>query len=214
MSFMLKNYEAIIFDLDGTLWDSTHQAVHIWNRVLEKHPGMRKPTTQEEVAGYMGKTPEEIAVLLLPDETKETAFKIMDEISIEECVYLSEYGGQLYGDVRTVMETLKENNHRLFIVSNCQSGYIQAFLKYHQLGDLFEDYEMSGQTGLPKSENIRLIIERNHIKSAVYVGDTEGDENAAHTAGIPFIHAAYGFGSARNPEGIIQSLVELIDLFG
>ncbi|MBR6683100.1 MAG: HAD family hydrolase, partial [Firmicutes bacterium] len=149
--------------------------------------------------------------LLLPDETKETALKIMDEISIEECVYLAEYGGQLYGDVRTVMETLKENNHRLFIVSNCQSGYIQAVLKYHQLGDLFEDYEMSGQTGLPKSENIRLIIERNHIKSAVYVGDTEGDENAAHTAGIPFIHAAYGFGAAQNPEGTIRNLSDLIN---
>ena len=125
-------------------------------------------------------------------------------------MYLAEYGGQLYGDVRTVMETLKENNHRLFIVSNCQSGYIQAFLKYHQLGDLFEDYEMSGQTGLSKAENIRLIMERNHVKSAVYVGDTEGDEKAAHSAGIPFIHAAYGFGKAKNPEGRIDSLEEML----
>ena len=207
---MLENYEAIIFDLDGTLWDSTHQAVHVWNRVLEKHPGMRKPATQEEVAGYMGKTPEEIAVLLLPNETEETALKIMDEISIEECVYLAEYGGRLYGDVRAVMETLKKK-HRLFIVSNCQSGYVQSFLQYHQLGDLFEDFEMSGQTGLSKAENIRLIMERNQVKSAVYVGDTEGDEKAAHTAGIPFIHAAYGFGKAKNPEGTIRILSDLLN---
>ena len=101
--------------------------------------------------------------------------------------------------------------YRLFIVSNCQSGYIQAFLKFHQLGDLFEDFEMSGQTGLAKAENIRLIMERNHLSSAVYVGDTEGDENAAHTAGIPFIYAAYGFGTAKNPEGTIQSLSDLME---
>ena len=81
MSFMLKNYEAIIFDLDGTLWDNTHQAVHIWNRVLKKHPGMRKPATQEEEAGYMGKTPEEIAVLLLPNETEEMMMESVKEHS-------------------------------------------------------------------------------------------------------------------------------------
>ena len=208
---MLNNYEAIIFDLDGTLWDSTHQVVNVWNRVLEKHPGMRKSVTQAEAASWMGKTPDEIAVVMLPEETEEIAKQIMDECCVEECVYLAEYGGRLYGDVRTVMEALRENNHRLFIVSNCQSGYIQAFLKYHQLGDLFEDYEMSGQTGLPKSENIRLIMERNHVKSAVYVGDTEGDENAAHTAGVPFIHAAYGFGKAKKPEGTIQNLSDLLN---
>ncbi len=206
---MFENCEAIIFDLDGTLWDSTHQVVNVWNRVLERHPGMREPATQEETASYMGKTPDEIAVLLLPNETVETAMQIMDECCVEECVYLAEHGGRLYGDVRAVMETLKQN-YRLFIVSNCQSGYVQAFLKYHQLEDLFEDYEMSGQTGMSKAENIHLIMERNHVKSAVYVGDTEGDENAAHSAGIPFIHAAYGFGSARNPEGVIQALSELI----
>ncbi len=206
---MFENYEAIIFDLDGTLWDSTHQVVNVWNRVLEKHPGMREHVTQEEAASWMGKTPDEIAVLLLPNETVEMARQIMDECCVEECVYLAEYGGRLYGDVRGVMEKLKKN-HRLFIVSNCQSGYVQAFLKYHQLEDLYEDYEMSGQTGLSKAENIRLIMERNHVKSAIYVGDTEGDENAAHSAGIPFIHAAYGFGSARNPEGTIQALSDLL----
>ena len=207
---MFEKYEAIIFDLDGTLWDSTHQVVNVWNRVLEKHPGMREPATQEEAASYMGKTPDEIAVLLLPNETVETAMQIMDECCVEECVYLSEYGGRLYGDVRGVMETLKKN-HRLFIVSNCQSGYIEAFLKYHQMEDLFEDYEMSGRTGLPKSENIRLIMERTDVKSAIYVGDTQGDENASHEAGIPFIHAAYGFGKAKNPEGTIRSLSDLLN---
>ena len=51
----------------------------------------------------------------------------------------------------------------------------------------------------------------NKNESAVYVGDTEGDENAAHAAGIPFIHAAYGFGAAQNPEGTIWNLSDLIN---
>ena len=207
---MLNNYEAIIFDLDGTLWDSTHQVVNVWNRVLERYPGLREPATSEEVASVMGKTPEELAVIFLPNEPKETAIRFMDECCVEECFYLTEHGGRLYPDLRYVMEELKKT-HRLFIVSNCQSGYVQAFLDHHKMWDLFEDFEMVGQTGLGKADNIRLVMERNQIQSAIYVGDTQGDETASHAAGIPFIHAAYGFGTAAKPEGQIQKLMDLLE---
>lgn len=38
------------------------------------------------------------------------------------------------------------------------------------------------------------MIKRNNLTSAVYIGDTQGDCNAAAEAGVPFVHAAYGFG--------------------
>ena len=72
-------------------------------------------------------------------------------------------------------------------MSNCQDGYVPAFLHAHKLGQYFADIEMSGRTGLDKGSNIKLIMERNNIESAVYIGDTEGDEKAARFAGIPFI---------------------------
>jgi phosphoglycolate phosphatase len=50
-----------------------------------------------------------------------------------------------------------------------------------------------------KSYNIKLLVERNHLEKAVYVGDIMGDYNATMEAGLPFIHAAYGFGTV--PEG-------------
>ena len=53
-------------------------------------------------------------------------------------------------------------------------------------------------------------MERNDIKSAVYVGDTEGDEKASRYAGIPFIYAAYGFGKAVSPDAVIKSIEELL----
>ena len=40
----------------------------------------------------------------------------------------------------------------------------------------FKDIEMSGRTGMDKGKNIKLLMERNGIQNAVYVGDTEGDE--------------------------------------
>ena len=54
-----------------------------------------------------------------------------------------------------------------------------------------------------------MVIERNRLDRAVYLGDTLGDQRAAEEAGIPFLHAAYGFGQIANDENFISSLSEL-----
>ena len=99
--------------------------------------------------------------------------------------------------------------YELAIVSNCQRGYVEAFLKGSGLGEMFLDYEEWGRTGLSKGENIRLVMERNGYKKGVYIGDTRKDQEATLQAGLPFVHAAYGFGKSENPDGVIHSLSEL-----
>ena len=42
------------------------------------------------------------------------------------------------------------------------------------MAEYFEDFECAGNTGKPKGENNKLVIERNNLKSPVYVGDTQG----------------------------------------
>ena len=54
---------AVLFDLDGTLWDSTAAIVPAWNRVLGK---WGKTVTQADMAGIMGLTDREIASRFLP----------------------------------------------------------------------------------------------------------------------------------------------------
>ncbi|MDE7279616.1 MAG: HAD hydrolase-like protein, partial [Oscillospiraceae bacterium] len=98
-----------------------------------------------------------------------------------------------------------------FIVSNCQSGYIETFLEYHKLGKYFADFECPGGTGFAKAENIRIVMERNGLEKAVYVGDTQGDLDASDSAGIPFIHAAYGFGNVDRNVPEAQSFSEVYD---
>ena len=107
------------------------------------------------------------------------------------------------------MEGLKAEGYQLAVVSNCQRGYIDAFLASSGAGDLFLDYEEWERTGLTKGENIRLVMERNGYKKGIYIGDTKKDQEASIQAGIPFIHAAYGFGKSENPDGIINALTEL-----
>ena len=106
------------------------------------------------------------------------------------------------------MEILKEKYH-LYIVSNCQAGYIEAFLDHYDFRDLFEDIECYGNNRKQKGENIALLTRRNHLDRAVYVGDIQGDYEAASSAGLPFIHAAYGFGKISAEVPKIQGLAQL-----
>lgn len=199
---------AIIFDLDGTLWDSTYRIRDIWNAVIEKETGAPSHLTREDICGIMGKTMEEIAAAIFPDRSKPEQAALMDLCGKAENAELCKTGAILYEGLEETLRTLSAD-HTLFIVSNCQDGYIQAFLESHKLGKYFSDIEMYGRTGSPKGDNIRLIMERNGITDAVYVGDTAGDQKAAKLAGIPFIHAAYGFGAAAAPAGVIGHFTEL-----
>ena len=54
------------------------------------------------------------------------------------------------------------------------------------------------------------MVERNHLKYPVYVGDVQGDADASHAAGVPIIYAAYGFGKIVDAEERIDRFEELI----
>lgn len=200
--------KAIIFDLDGTLWDSTGCACAIWNRVLDQHKEATFHIKQEQVAKLMGKTMTEIGDILFPELSKENRQIILDDFANEEVQYLFENGAILYDEVEQTINSLSKD-YDLYIVSNCQDGYVSAFLHAHHLKSYFKDFEMSGRTGFHKEMNIKILMKRNRIQTAVYVGDTEGDEKAAKYAGIPFIYAEYGFGKAIYPSARIKNIKDL-----
>ncbi len=197
------NY-GIIFDLDGTLWDSSEQVAVSWSKALASRPETDRQVTGEDMRGYMGKTLEIIAELMLPDIEPALRMEIMHECEQVEQDYLSEHGGILFPNLERELDRLSKS-FKLFIVSNCQSGYIETFLEYHKLGKYFADFECPGGTGLAKAENIRIIMERNSLDRAVYVGDTQGDLDASDSAGVPFIHAAYGFGTVNKEVPAVNS---------
>ena len=201
----------IIFDLDGTLWNTTSTIVPVWNKVLKSHKGIDKQITEKEMNSYMGKTLDEISLLVLPNLPLEKSRPILDECCVTESAHLEKVGGILYPDLeKTLIELTKD--YSLYIVSNCQDGYLQAFLNYHKLNKYFDDFEMSGRTNKSKAENIRLIIERDKLDRAVYVGDTIMDKEAAEQAEVPFIFAEYGFGDVISPPYSVQQFSEIINV--
>lgn len=205
--------KGIIFDMDGTLWDSAPQVADSWNLVFQKNGVTREPLTKEDMYRVMGKTMDVLAAMLLPDLEETKRNELLNLCVEEENDYLRKHGGTLYPNLRQTMEALKEE-YDLYIVSNCQSGYIESFLDYYQFHDLFEDIECYGNNDKPKADNIALVVERNALDAAVYVGDIQGDYDSSLKAGISFIHAAYGFGTINACVPAIHSLKELPQLVG
>ena len=203
--------EAIIFDVDGTLWDAKDEIVYSWNKALEGWPSVKKRLTGEMMAPELGKPMDEIMDDLFPELSPEDQDRLAKDLYRVENKWVESAPCHIYEGLE---ETIRElsGRYQLMIVSNSQAGYIEAFLKNTGLGEYFVDHVCFGDTEIPKGENIRLIMERNQIKDAVYVGDTAGDAQACRLAGVPMIYAAYGFGNVEGDYLTIQKFTDLLKI--
>ena len=203
--------DSLIFDLDGTLWDSRKTVADSWNIVIRKDAEVKKELTVADLKATMGLRMHEIMERLFPYLSKEKRESLLEELSKEELGHIRNYGGTLYPRVEETLSELAKT-YQLFIVSNCQEGYIEAFYEAHGLEKYFQDFENPGRTGLSKGENIQLIIKRNNLQSPIYIGDTDGDREAAKYAGIPFVYASYGFGEVIDKDHIIEQFQDLLHM--
>lgn len=186
-------FDGILFDLDGTLWDAVPQVTESWNRTLARE-GIHRVLTVADLRPCMGMLLSDIGAKLLPGVDDERREELITICCADENDYLSQHGASLFPQEEEVLALLA-GKCPLFVVSNCQDGYIEAFYTGTGLGKYFSGCECAGHTGLPKSGNIKLMVERHGLKSPVYVGDTMLDYTSARDAGVPFLHAAYGFGT-------------------
>lgn len=205
------NKKGIIFDMDGTLWDSAEGVAKAWTRIVNREHDKERVITVEDIHGVMGKTMDKIAEELFPELTEGPRLELLEKCCEDENTYLREQGGVLYPELEETLKELQKDYH-LYIVSNCQSGYIEAFFEYYGFEHYFEDIECFGNNGLQKGENIRRLANRNGLTEAVYVGDIQGDYDAAMEAGVSFIHAAYGFGTIAQDTPKIRTFCELSEV--
>lgn len=204
-------FDSYIFDMDGTLWDAVDSYCEVWNRTIEQL-GLDLPrVTRERLAPLMGKPLPVIFDSLMGGRADWDMF--VQPLAVNENTMMRTLGGKVYEGVRGALETLHRRGARLYMVSNCAASGLPNFLAYTGLGDLIADTLSLGQNGLDKADNIRLMVERHHLKSPVYVGDTQGDCDSAHAAGVPFVWAAYGFGkNVVGQDYTITTISQLTDI--
>jgi len=209
----------IIFDMDGTLWDSCEPVCESWNHVLENYPQIHTRITTELIKRMMGKHMRDIIIEMIPEVKKsenstvdnELVGKLVKDCCEYEIDYLNAgHPGVMYDGAVETLKALKEK-YFVGIVSNCQDGYIESMINAYGLDDIIDDYRCAGIAGVPKAENITNVINTNQIDRAFYVGDTTGDCISAKEAGATFIYAAYGFGDVKG-EMSVQDITEIPSL--
>lgn len=202
--------DGIIFDVDGTLWDATRQILEAHNKVI-REDGRCAEIPYETMCNVMGMILKDIADVFFPTLEKEERWPLMQKCCEYEVEYLYHEKGILYPYVKEVLELLHKKLP-IYIVSNCQDGYIEVLMETHGLSSYIKDYECEGHSGKGKADNLKDIVERNNIKYPIYVGDTNGDSKACREAKIPFIYVSHGFGESDDYDAKIDDFRELLDL--
>lgn len=199
-------------DIDGTLWNTTGVVADAWNKAIAD---CGYDAAQVNAAGLQkefGKPMNIIADDLWPNLSQEQKKILMKQCCVREQEAIESNTKDItFPAVRDTIKALAKK-FNLYIVSNCQAGYIELTMRKNGIEPCVRDHECYGNTGLGKADNLRLLVQRNAIKAPVYVGDTQGDADACREAGVKFVWASYGFGSVQEFAAKIDRFDQLLDL--
>ena len=206
------NYESLIFDIDGTLWDSRALVAQGYNIQLKKEGLEHLAVDAETLKALFGKVMTDIADVIFASVPTPERYALMERCMATENRYLQENECRIgYPGVRETLAELSAR-HRLFIVSNSQKGYPELCMEKLGLTPYITGHLCFGDTGTSKGKTIRALMEQYQIKSCAYIGDTQGDYEATLEADVPFIWAAYGFGTPAGYGAKIDSIAQLLEL--
>ncbi len=221
MTLKFKKPEAVIFDVDGTLFKTETLIVPVYHQTFDKlreeglHEGPTPP--ESRILESLGKLLHEIWANVLPDadmKTRERADELLLQYEIEG---LKKGIGELYPHAKETLMELKERGIRLFVASNGLELYVKEVLRAFDIYDWFEGVYSAGeyQTST-KAELVRLLKNHHQVNEAWMVGDRSSDVEAGKANGFDVIGCNYAqFGQAEELEGadaVIQSFPELIEL--
>ena len=203
--------DGLVFDLDGTLWDTCDTCAAAWNRVLERLGIAYRPITAADVRAVAGRPHLEAIRAAFDGLDAARIVAIAEATAREDNAAVARDGGVLYPGVAEQVPVLRRRVP-LHIVSNCQQGYVETFLAWSGLAAAFVDFECWGNTGRTKAENLAAVIARNRLRAPLFVGDTDGDRAAADANAVPFVWASYGFGEVARWTHRIDRFDDLVAL--
>ena len=193
-----KNFELIIFDLDGTLVDSAKDIMIANNKTLEKFG--YKPISFKSVKHIIGQGIRVNIRRSLKIQNVTVSKKKENEMYSYFFYFYKKnlfVKSKIYVGLKSLLKTLKNTNYKLAVCSNKLEELTKIVLKKTKLSKYF-DLVVGGDTFVHKKPHpsvLNNIINKFKIdkKKALFVGDSEHDYHSAINSNINFCLKINGF---------------------
>ena len=202
---------ALIFDMDGTLWDGVEAYAQGFNDFF-KAEKINRELTKDDIKGFMGMEEAKFLEATLPEFTRIERKNVYKQIIDYQYNRVALDGGILYDGVKQGLLELSKK-YQLFIVSNCPEFMIEHFIKWAKIENIITDSLAHGKNYKPKYQNIQFLIKKYGLKNSYYIGDTNSDSNQSNLVPLPFVFVDYGFGTTENYNLKFSSFIELTYYF-
>ncbi|MCC8067190.1 MAG: HAD-IA family hydrolase [Clostridiales bacterium] len=217
---MDKRYDAVVFDLDGTLLDTLKDLADSTNTVLSRY---KMPQyDQEEIRGFVGNGIRRLLQRTVPQGEENPKFPDVYETFktyyAEHCLDSTEP----YPGIPLLLSALHKAGCRMAIVSN-KADFAVKKLSSVYFGTMIESAvgEREGCRRKPAPDSVFLALEELGVpkERAVYIGDSEVDIQTAANAGIDSIIVTWGFrdrdvllANGAVPEQMAANVKELLSM--
>lgn len=204
----MKPYEAIIWDIDGTLLATAEGLVAAYEHCTELLSLPRR--SREELASYIGPVPQDIfrQKYGMDEDAAQQATRLFR-------AWYKQHGlrmAQPYEGIVSVLAALEQAQLKQAIATNKRQDYAQEICDIFGISRYCSPILGADDAGKSsKAERIRACMETLGVQRAVMIGDTAGDREAAHKADVDFIGVNYGYGFQGVP-GYANTPRELIDM--
>lgn len=195
----MSNYpfEAAIFDVDGTLFQTEKVAVpafhHVFDTLREQGLYQGQTPADDKLTSVFGMTIQEVWETLLPDASMDVRDKANELFAQKELQMIDDQEGALYKGVKETLQALKNDGVKLFIACNGEGRYVEAVTQNMGIADLFTKRYAAGEYKTEKKEQlVAILLQEQNIRDAVMVGDRKSDMVAGKENNLPRIGCDFG----------------------
>jgi phosphoglycolate phosphatase len=221
MSRTIERPEAMIFDMDGTLFKTETLILPAYHQMFDqlRKEGLYEGETppEERILGGLGMLLAHIWQKVMPGSSEATMRRADELLLHYQMEGLKEGTGELYPGVKETLEQLRDQGIRLFVASNGLEDYVKEVARYMGIAPYFQGLYSAGEyQTASKVDLVGILLEQHNVSSAWMVGDRSSDVEAGVKNGLTVIGCDYaGFGKADELEGstlIIRSFAEILEI--